>query len=98
MNSASYSTKEQKVFYLKKIITLTSSILNEEIEAKPNKIVAGVEPENTNYLLQGNNFSKIVSLIVSMSIAIYKVAVSGEDSMPYVQKVNLIFVNNMIKM
>ena len=56
MNSASYSTKEQKVFYLRKIITLTSSILNEEIEAKPNKIVAGVEPEYTNAMLQGNKF------------------------------------------
>ena len=43
--------------------------------AKPGKIAAGLEPENTNLLLQ----------------AIYRAAVSGKNSDPFVKKVcNLI--------
>lgn len=46
---------------MKKIIDLTQLMLKEEIPAKPGKIVAGLEPENTNLMLQ----------------AIYRAAVSG---------------------
>jgi len=66
-----YDTKEKKIYYLKKIITLTGAILKEEVEAKPNKIVAGVEPDKTNLFLQ----------------AMYRAAVSGEDSTPFVKKI-----------
>lgn len=43
----------------------------ETIQAKASKIVAGVEPEKTNEFLQ----------------AVYRAAVSGEDSGPHVAKV-----------
>lgn len=45
-------------------------MLKEEIQAKPNKIVAGLEPDLTNTFLQG----------------IYKAAISGEESTPFVKK------------
>ncbi len=48
-----YETKERKIYFLRKIIALSGAMLKEEIEAKPNKIVAGVEPEKTNLFLQG---------------------------------------------
>ena len=38
--------------YLKKIIDLTQYAIKQELPAKPNKIVAGLEPENTNLFLQ----------------------------------------------
>jgi len=41
------------------------------IEAKPQKIVAGLEPENTNLMLQ----------------EVYKVASSGKNSDSFVKKV-----------
>jgi len=46
------------MFFLKKIIGLTSVMTGEELEAKPNKIVAGVEPEKTNAFLQGTLLRK----------------------------------------
>jgi len=66
-----YETKEKKIYYLNKIISLTSAMLKEDLEAKPNKIVAGVEPDKTNLFLQ----------------AMYRAAVSGEDSAPFVKKI-----------
>lgn len=44
--------KDIKVRYLTKIINVVGLSLNEHIPAKPPKIVAGLEPENTNRLLQ----------------------------------------------
>lgn len=52
------------------MIDLVQVMLKEEIEAKPNKIVAGLEPDLTNTFLQG----------------IYKAAISGEESAPVVKK------------
>lgn len=66
-----YEDKNRKMFFLEKTIFLASLMNGEEIEAKPNKIVAGVEPEKTNEFLQ----------------AMYKAAVSGENSQPFVTKV-----------
>lgn len=46
-------------------------MLKEEVAAKPGKIAAGLEPELTNQLLQ----------------SIYRAAVSGKNSDPFVKKV-----------
>jgi hypothetical protein len=37
-----------KIVYLEKIIKLVGMQLNTIVEARPSKIVAGLEPENTN--------------------------------------------------
>lgn len=44
--------KEQKVTYLTKIIDVVGLVLGEHVPARPLKIVAGLEPENTNVFLQ----------------------------------------------
>lgn len=71
LKSDYYSSKDQKILYLRKMIELCQIMTKQEIPAKPNKIVAGLEPENTNIFLQ----------------AVYKAAVSGNDSQPFVKKV-----------
>jgi len=70
-----YDTKEKKIYFLRKVIALSGAMLKEEIEAKPNKIVAGVEPDKTNLFLQ----------------AMYRAATCGEDSGAYVKKINAKF-------
>ena len=57
--------------YLQKFVDLIRVMGKEEIAAKPAKIVAGLEPENTNAMLQ----------------SLYKLAVSGNSSDPYIGKV-----------
>ncbi|CAK57360.1 unnamed protein product (macronuclear) [Paramecium tetraurelia] len=71
LDGNSYDNKDKKLMFLQKIIDLTSMMLKEEIAAKPGKIAAGLEPENTNLLLQ----------------AIYRAAVSGKNSDSYVEDV-----------
>ncbi|CAD8101136.1 unnamed protein product [Paramecium primaurelia] len=71
LDGNSYDNKDKKLLFLQKIIDLTSMMLKEEIAAKPGKIAAGLEPENTNLLLQ----------------AIYRAAVSGKNSDPFVKKI-----------
>ncbi|CAK57362.1 unnamed protein product (macronuclear) [Paramecium tetraurelia] len=71
LDGNSYDNKDKKLMFLQKIIDLTSMMLKEEIAAKPGKIAAGLEPENTNLLLQ----------------AIYRAAVSGKNSDPFVKKI-----------
>eukprot|EP00775_Hariotina_reticulata_P007878 gene7878-8074_t len=44
--------KEAKIAYLNKIITVVGLALNQPVTAKPQKIVAGLEPESTNQFLQ----------------------------------------------
>jgi len=46
------ASKEEKIVYLEKIKQLVGFSLNTMVEARPAKIVAGLEPENTNRLLQ----------------------------------------------
>jgi len=77
-----YDTKEKKIYFLRKIIALSGAMLKEEIEAKPNKIVAGVEPEKTNLFLQ----------------AVYRAASCGEDSASYVKKINAKFAKEEAEM
>ncbi|DAZ92574.1 TPA: hypothetical protein N0F65_012804 [Lagenidium giganteum] len=52
LDSASIKEKGPKIDYLTKIIQCVSCQLNVEVEAKPAKIVAGLEPEDTNKFLQ----------------------------------------------
>jgi TRAF3-interacting protein 1 len=66
-----YETKERKMAYLQKIIDLVELMSKQPVEAKPGKIVAGLEPELTNILLQ----------------SIFKVATSGAPSEPFVKKI-----------
>ena len=65
-----YSTKENKILFLKKIQDLVQSMLQRDIPVKPTRVVAGHAPENTNLLLQG----------------VYEAAVSGVVSMAYAKK------------
>ncbi|KAF5843623.1 microtubule-binding protein MIP-T3-domain-containing protein, partial [Dunaliella salina] len=44
--------KDAKVAYLQKIISVVSIVLGQPVPAKPQKIVAGLEPENTNLFFQ----------------------------------------------
>jgi len=46
------SDKESKAAYLSKIIQCVSHALGESVPAKPQKIMAGLEPENTNQFLR----------------------------------------------
>jgi TRAF3-interacting protein 1 len=48
----SKASKEEKVEFLEKVKKLVGFSLNTMVEARPAKIVAGLEPENTNRLLQ----------------------------------------------
>ena len=60
------------MLFLSKMITLVELCMEEEIDVKPAKVVAGHEPEKTNYLLQ----------------CLFKVATTiGENSGPYVARV-----------
>lgn len=51
-DSSNVQEKEAKVLYLEKMIKLIGIHLNTVIEARPVKIVAGLEAQNTNVLLQ----------------------------------------------
>lgn len=48
----SKASKEEKVAFLEKVKQVVGFSLNTMVEARPAKIVAGLEPENTNRLLQ----------------------------------------------
>jgi TRAF3-interacting protein 1 len=52
MDSASVTDKAQKLLFLEKIITVVGIQLNTIVEAKPMKIVAGLDAQNTNNFLQ----------------------------------------------
>ncbi|KAJ3155390.1 TRAF3-interacting protein 1 [Geranomyces michiganensis] len=52
MNSENVKEKEAKIAYLTKIIDCVGISTGVEIKCNPLKIVAGMEPEETNFLLQ----------------------------------------------
>ena len=68
MDTKANHEKDAKINILAKMITLTEMIVGEKIDVKPSKIVAGLEPERTNYFLQ----------------RLFQAATSGIDSTPYV--------------
>lgn len=51
MDGNYYDNKDKKIAYLKKIIDLTKLVLKEEVPGNPQKIVAGLEPDQTNLML-----------------------------------------------
>ena len=51
-NSKNVTDKESKVAYLEKIIRMVGMSLNTIVDCRPNKVVAGLEAENTNRFLQ----------------------------------------------
>jgi len=51
-DSAQVASKDQKLLYLEKIVRVVGVQLNTLVEAKPQKIVAGLDPEMTNRFLQ----------------------------------------------
>lgn len=51
-DSANVADKNQKMNFLEKIIKLVGVQLNTLVEARPNRIVAGLDPQNTNSFLQ----------------------------------------------
>lgn len=69
LNEKYYDSREKKTLFLQKIMEVTKTVTKETIEARPSKILAGQEPELTNAFLQ----------------AMYRAAVSGEDSGPHVK-------------
>lgn len=52
MDSKANHEKDAKIAILTKMITLTEMMIEEKMDVKPSKIVAGMEPERTNYFLQ----------------------------------------------
>ena len=71
MDSKANHEKDAKIAILTKMITLTEMMIGEKIDVKPSKIVAGLEPDRTNYFLQ----------------QLFRAATSGMDSTPYVRKI-----------
>ncbi len=52
MDSKAIADKQSKIDFLNKIITLTGICLGENLDIRAGKVVAGLEPENTNGWLQ----------------------------------------------
>jgi hypothetical protein len=52
IDSANVKEKEQKILFLEKMLKVVGVQLNTIVEAKPQKIVAGLEPQDTNRFLQ----------------------------------------------
>ena len=52
MDSVNVKEKEQKILFLEKMLKVVGVQLNTIVEAKPPKIVAGLEPQDTNRFLQ----------------------------------------------
>lgn len=71
LDSKANHEKDAKLSILTKMITLTEMMVGEKIDVKPSKIVAGLEPERTNYFLQ----------------QLFRAATCGVDSAPYVRQI-----------
>jgi len=70
LNAKSITERDAKINFLSKLVALLELMLEEKIDVKPAKVVAGLEPERTNIMLQ----------------ALFRAATSGIDSGPYIQK------------
>ena len=70
LDAKSITERDAKINFLAKMIALVDLILQEKTDAKPAKIVAGLEPDKTNAFLQ----------------SLFRAATSGIDSRPYIQR------------
>lgn len=52
LDGKAITEKDAKINWLVKLLQLTELVIGEEIDCKPTKIVAGHEPEKTNFFLQ----------------------------------------------
>ena len=52
LDAKAITDKDAKINFLQKMVDLVQLINGEEIDVKPSKIVAGLEPEKTNIFLQ----------------------------------------------
>ena len=71
LDSKANHEKDAKLSILTKMITITEMIVDEKIDVKPSKIVAGLEPDRTNFFLQ----------------QLFRAATSGIDSTPFVRQI-----------
>ena len=71
LDGKAITEKDAKINFLAKMIAVVEQVLQEKIDVKPSKIVAGLEPERTNAFL----------------MSLFKAATSGIDSTPYVKRV-----------
>lgn len=79
MNIDHYNDRDRKIEFLQKIIKLIELMDGSTQQAKPARIVAGMDAEvNKNLLSQATNV---------MLLALYKCATNGKSSDPYVKKV-----------
>lgn len=71
LDAKSIAEKQDKIDFLTKMQAVVELMMGEKIDVKPTKIVAGLEPDNTNVFLQ----------------CLFRVATSGIDSTPAVRRV-----------
>jgi TRAF3-interacting protein 1 len=71
LDGKAITEKEAKINWLTKLISLTELVVGEEIDCKPTKIVAGHEPEKTNFFLQ----------------QMFHAATAGIDTTPHVMQI-----------
>eukprot|EP00041_Stephanoeca_diplocostata_P020278 m.451430 g.451430 ORF g.451430 m.451430 type:complete len:206 (+) comp21527_c0_seq4:226-843(+) len=69
--------KADKISFLQKAIKATSIALGTKLEAKPSKIVAGIEPEKTNLWLQA--MAKCVNKKIDTADAVTQVLGQASD-------------------
>ena len=75
-DSSKVTDKNSKITYLAKLVKLVGMQLNTIVEARPTKIVSGLEPNNTNRLLQ--LFAVAASFAPNSDHSVRAVLASGE--------------------
>ena len=71
LDGKSITEKDAKINWLVKLLQLTELVIGEQIDCKPTKIVAGHEPEKTNFFLQ----------------QMFRAATAGIDTTPHVMQI-----------
>ena len=71
LDGKSIAEKEAKINWLVKLLQLTELVVGEQIDCKPTKVVAGHEPEITNFFLQ----------------QMFRAATAGIDTTPHVMQI-----------